>query len=163
MPERISDGMQPDFDKLRLDDQLCFALYAATNAITRAYRGLLGPLGLTYPQYLVMLVLWQRGASPVSVVANALQLGVSAVTPLVDQLATAGFVLRAKSPDDRRVVLVVPTQAGIELEHAASTAQQSVVCRTGLSDDGLVALRTALKDLAKHVTAAGVAAGGAGD
>lgn len=142
--------------RLRLDDQICFALYAATNAVVRAYRPLLGELGLTYPQYLVMLALWQDGAAPVHALALRLQLGSSALTPLVDRLEAAGFVTRARGAD-RRVVLVALTEAGRLLEDKVAVAQQAVVCRTGLAERDLAELRQELKDLAGRVADCAVA------
>ena len=131
----------------RLDDQLCFALYAATHAVTRAYRPLLASLELTYPQYLVMLVLWQHGASPVRDVAAQLKIGSNAVTPLLDQLERAGFVARARGASDRRLVNVMLTPAGVQLQEAAAEVQRTVVCRTGLTDEALASLRAELHDL----------------
>lgn len=139
--------MSEQTGELRLDDQLCFALYAAAHAVMRAYRPLLSALGLTYPQYLVMLVLWQDGARPVREIAARLQLGPSAITPLIDQLEASGLVLRCRSTTDRRVVAIVPTPAGQRLESAASEVQQTVVCRTGLAADALAALRLDLTTL----------------
>jgi len=140
---------------LRLDDQLCFALYAATNTVVRAYRPLLGELRLTYPQYLVMLALWQDGVTAVHDLAARLQLTSSAITPLVDRLEAAGFVSRTRAVD-RRIVLVALTEAGRLLEDQVATAQQAVVCRTGLADRELADLRQELKDLADRVAAAGM-------
>lgn len=137
---------------LGLDDQLCFALYAATNAVVRAYRPLLGELGLTYPQYLVMLALWQDGVTTVHDLAARLQLSSSAITPLVDRLAAAELVTRARATD-RRVVRVALTEAGLLLEGRVAAAQQAVVCRTGLGDRDLAELRQDLKDLADRVAA----------
>ena len=144
--------------RLRLDDQLCFALYAATNSVVRAYRPLLGELGLTYPQYLVMLALWQGGVTAVHDLAARLQLTSSAITPLVDRLEAAGFVTRTRAVD-RRIVLVALTEVGRLLEDQVATAQQAVVCRTGLGDRELADLRQELKDLADRVAAAGMAQG----
>ncbi|TXM97843.1 MarR family transcriptional regulator [Methylobacterium sp. WL103] len=144
--------------RLRLDDQLCFALYAATNSVVRAYRPLLGELGLTYPQYLVMLALWQDGVTAVHDLAARLQLTSSAITPLVNRLEAAGFVTRTRAVD-RRIVLVALTEAGRLLEDQVATAQQAVVCRTGLGDRELADLRQELKDLADRVAAAGMAQG----
>ncbi|MGD6459144.1 MarR family transcriptional regulator, partial [Xanthomonas citri pv. citri] len=132
---------------LRLDDQLCFALYAATNSVVRAYRPLLGEVGLTYPQYLVMLALWQDGVTAVYDLAARLRLTSSAITPLVDRLEAAGFVTRTRAAD-RRIVLVALTEVGRLLEDQVATAQQAVVCRTGLGDRELADLRQDLKDLA---------------
>lgn len=142
--------------RLRLDDQLCFALYAATNALVRAYRPMLAELGLTYPQYLVMLALWQDGTTAIHALAERLKLGSNAVTPLVDKLEAAGFVTRTRGAD-RRVVLVALTEVGIQLEADVSAAQQSVVCRTGLADRELADLRQELKDLSERIAAAGAA------
>ena len=137
---------------LHLDDQLCFALYAATNTVTRAYRPLLEQIALTYPQYLVMLTLWQHGELSVSEIAQRLALPSHAVSPLVERLETAGFVLRHRAAPDRRVVHVGLTAAGVELESAASAAQRSVACDTGLSPDGLAELREQLHQLVDRMT-----------
>lgn len=133
-------------DRLRLDDQLCFALYAATHAMTRSYRPLLAAIGLTYPQYLVMLTLWQDGASPVGHIARRLELDSHAVTPLIRRLETDGFVARQRGVDRRHVVVDV-TARGAELQEAAAQAQHEVVCNTGLSDLELDSLRRQLRDL----------------
>lgn len=133
--------------RLRLDDQLCFALYAATNAITRAYRPLLRELGLTYPQYLTLMALWQHGTGTVSELAQRLDLPPHAMTPVLQRLEQAGLIRRQRSPFDRRAVLVELTSDGAELESAAATVQHSVECATGLSPNGLDALRRQLHDL----------------
>lgn len=138
---------------LRLDDQLCFALYAATNVVTRAYRPLLEQIGLTYPQYLVMLVLWQDGEHAVHEIAARLALPPHAISPLVDRLDAAGLVVRRREAPDRRVVHVQLTAAGADLEAAASLAQQAVACRTRLSPAALNALRDELHDLVRHMDA----------
>jgi len=140
--------------RLRLDDQFSFALYAATNAVVRAYRPLLAELGLTYLQYLVMLVLWQDGTTPTHALAERLRLGSNAVTPLVDRLEAAGFATRARGAD-RRVVFVALTEVGIELEGKLLAAQQSVVCRTGLADRDLAELRWELRELTDRIAADG--------
>lgn len=137
---------------LTLDDQICFALYAATNAVTRAYKPLLGELGLTYPQYLVILALWQDGAMAGSDLARRLQLGPSAITPLVDRLESAGFVTRVRTAD-RRVIVITPTEAGRRLEEEVAKAQETVVCCTGLGEEALSDLRRELLELAERVRA----------
>ena len=133
--------------KLRLDDQLCFALYAATNAVTRAYRPMLGELGLTYPQYLLMLVLWQDGASTTGRIARRLGLAQNAITPLVDRLEAAKLLTRRRDGDDRRVVHIELTAAGHDLETAVSRVQRDVECQTLLTPDRLSALREELHAL----------------
>jgi DNA-binding MarR family transcriptional regulator len=138
--------------RLKLDDQLCFALYAATNAVTGAYRPLLGELGLTYPQYLVLMVLWDRGEMPVTELARHLQMPVDAVSPLVRRLERAGLVDRWRSSSDRRVVTVSLTDTGADLHDSASEAQASVVCRTGLEPDSLDELRDTLHALVRRMS-----------
>ena len=142
---------------LRLDDQLCFALYAATNTVTRAYRPLLEKIGLTYPQYLVMMVLWQDAELAVHEIAARLKLAPHAVSPLIGRLERAGLVVRQRAAPDRRVVQVHLTGAGADLESAAAEAQHSVVCQTELSSPELADLRAALHQL---IAAMDVDAGG---
>lgn len=137
--------------RLRLDDQLCFALYAATNAVTRAYRPLLGELGLTYPQYLVMLVLWQDGPSNVGRIARRLELAPGAVTPLVQRLEAQGLLTRRRDAEDRRNVAIALTAAGRDLEGAAARAQEAVECRTAMEPGDLARLRDELRELVRRM------------
>ena len=137
---------------LLLDDQLCFALYAATNTITRAYRPLLEQIGLTYPQYLVMLVLWQDGERAINEIAARLALPPHALSPLIDRLVRAGLVERRREQPDLRVVHVSLTAAGAELQHAASKAQRSVARKTRLGAPRLGALRHQLHDLVDQMS-----------
>lgn len=133
--------------RLRLDDQLCFSLYAATLAITRAYRPLLRKLGITYPQYLTLMALWEHGDATVGDLARHLDLPPHALTPLLQRLEHAGLILRRRSPLDTRVVLVELTPDGVQLEKAAAAVQHTVACSTGLSHQALAALRGKLHDL----------------
>ena len=135
---------------LRLEDQLCFALYAASHAITRRYRPLLDAIGLTYPQYLVMLTLWQDGSRTVGQVARRLELDSHAVTPLVERLESAGLVTRGRGTD-RRYVVISLTRSGQDLETAAAAAQIEVARATGLIDDELADLRSQLHALNRHL------------
>ena len=137
--------------ELRLDDQLCFALYAATNTVTRAYRSLLEPLGLTYTQYLVMMSLWQHGSQKMSAIAERLRLDSHAITPLIDRLEEAELVCRRRDDSDRRVIQIELTTTGSALEAAASVVQRSVVCRTELEPHALAELREALKALVQRM------------
>lgn len=137
---------------LRLDDQLCFALYAATNAVTRSYRPLLGELGITYPQYLVLMALWEHGEQPVHEIADRVQLTPHALSPLLRRLEQAGLVERWRSAADRRVVTVTLTDAGADLHDAAAEAQAGVVCHTGLEADDLDELRDTLHALVRRMS-----------
>lgn len=154
LPERPPLACSPSRPgELVLDDQLCFALYSAINAVTRAYRPLLNRLGVTYPQYLVMLALWQHGAGPVRALAERLRLGANAITPLVDQLEAAGLVTRTRGSVDRRVVVVAVTLQGERLRSEAAEAQYAVLCRTGLDDETVARLRGELHALADRLAA----------
>jgi len=135
-----------------LDDQLCFALYAATNAVIRAYRPMLAEMDLSYSQYLVMLVMWQDGSQTIGSVAKRLQLPASAITPLVDKLEKAGFITRDRSADDRRVVQLNLTPEGHAIERAAAGVQDIVTCRTGLDEEAFKAMRESLHALADRMT-----------
>ncbi len=137
----------PAYDHLLLENQLCFALYAATNAVTRAYREPLSRLGLTYPQYLAMLVLWESGAHTVKSLADALQLDSSSVTPLLKRLELAGWVSRTRDPGDERVVRIELTAVGKALRRPVALIQKGVACRTRLAQAELVALRKQLQAL----------------
>lgn len=135
----------------RLDDQLCFALYAATNAVTRTYRPLLKAIGLTYPQYLVLLILWEYPSRQVGEIAERLQLATHAVSPILDRLEDAGLVQRSKGVGDGRVVCVELTAAGVALEAAAAAVQDEVRCRTLLEPHRVDRLRAELVELADRM------------
>ena len=136
---------------LRLDDQLCFALYAATNVITRAYRAPLAKLGLTYPQYLAMLVLWEYGRQTVKSLAERLDLDSSTITPLVKRLAAAGLVHSARDPANQRMLCIQLTSAGRAMRAQAAQIQERVACQTHLRPDEFVALRTQLHSLVTEI------------
>lgn len=104
-----------------LDDQLCFALYAASRAVTARYRPLLDALGLTYPQYLVMLVLWEQDSISVRDLGNALQLESSTLSPLLKRLEAGGLLRRERRAEDERSVALRLTEAGAQLREKART------------------------------------------
>lgn len=135
----------------RLDDQLCFALYAATNAITRMYRPLLTELGLTYPQYLVLLVLWERAPIRLGEIAKELDLASHAVTPIIDRLEEMGLVRRTQDSTDGRAVAVELTARGRSLEPSAATVQKAMKSATRLKNEEIANLRDELRDLAERL------------
>lgn len=106
-------------EALKLSNQLCFPIYAAANAIQKAYRPHLKPLGLTYPQYLVMLVLWERDGLALGDIGRRLHLDSGTLTPLLKRLETAGHVTRRRADRDERVVLIGLTEAGRALKAQA--------------------------------------------
>jgi DNA-binding MarR family transcriptional regulator len=137
----------PHGDKLRLADQLCFALYAATNAITRSYRGMLGELGLTYPQYLVVMTLLETPSMTSGDLARKLRLDAGTLTPMLKRLAAAGLIQRTRRPDDERVIDNQLTPAGLALRGAMERTRAEVQYRTGMDDMGVAELRERLHDL----------------
>ena len=141
-------------DAPRLDDQLCFALYAASRAITAAYQPLLAPLGLTYPQYLALLVLWEEDGVPVKHLGERLQLDSGTLTPLLKRLEAQGVVRRARDLDDERVVRIHLTAAGKQLRKKAADIPRQLLCHPGLDISNLARLREELKDLTRTVRSA---------
>ena len=116
-------------DMLRLDAQFCFPLYAATNLITRAYRPLLRPLGLTYSQYLVMLVLWEARSTSVKALGARLLLDSGTLSPLLQRLQASGLVKKRADPDDGRRVIVALTAKGERLREPARGVPEALICR----------------------------------
>jgi len=146
-------------DPLQLDDQLCFALYHASRALTRAYAPLLEPLGLTYPQYLVLLVLWERDGLPVKEVGERLALDSGTLTPLCKRLEQQGLVERRRGEDDERLVRIHLTSEGRALRGKARKIPAELACRAGfdLASDRsvreLARLRDELTALAHRLSA----------
>ncbi|KMS85636.1 MarR family transcriptional regulator [Streptomyces regensis] len=141
-------------DPLLLEDQLCFALYAASRAVTARYRPLLDELGLTYPQYLVMLVLWQHGSASVRALGDALQLESSTLSPLIKRLAATGLVTRERRVDDERSVAVSLTEEGKALREKALALPPMMGDAMGLTpgqiDTAKDLLRLLSTNVAKH-------------
>jgi DNA-binding MarR family transcriptional regulator len=140
---------------LALNNQLCFTMYAATNAITRAYRSALSEIGLTFPQYLALLVLWENDALSVSELGVRLRLDSGTLTPLLKRLEQAGLVARARRSDDERIVEIRLTDAGRAIRDEAVTVRASVVCRTGMSDAEIGRLRGDLWRLLEQLDGSG--------
>lgn len=139
---------------LLLDQQLCFALYSATRAMTQAYAPLLAPLGLTYPQYLAMLVLWEDDDLAVKDLGARLELDSGTLTPLLKRLEALGLVARARDAADERVVRVRLTQKGRSLRRRALAVPAQMACQAGLSLREIGALRERLLRLAENLRAA---------
>jgi DNA-binding MarR family transcriptional regulator len=140
--------------RIRLDDMLCFPLYATSRAVTRAYGTLLDGLGLTYPQYLVMLALWESAPMSVSALGTRLRLDSGTLSPLVKRLEAAGRVHRERDPDDERRVLVDLTDAGRALEEPASTIPAQLWGAMGLTSADALALRHQLDQLLANLSSA---------
>lgn len=134
-------------DWLQLDNQVCFALYSASLAMTRLYKPLLEPLGLTYPQYLALLVLWERDGLAVNELGERLFLDSGTLTPLLKRMETAGWLQRQRASDDERRVIVSLTADGKALKRRAQSVPRALAAATGCSADELVALTQRLQQL----------------
>ncbi|MEG9549629.1 MULTISPECIES: MarR family winged helix-turn-helix transcriptional regulator [Streptomyces griseus group] len=145
----------PDAELLRLDHQVCFSLHAASRAFGGFYRQALKDLGLTYSQYLVMLVLWEHGPQSVKVIGERLQLDSGTLSPLLKRLETAGLVRRERSREDERSVVIDLTDEGTRLRERALSVPRGVLAATGLSLDEVLGLQDVLGRL---TTALGKAA-----
>lgn len=140
---------------LQLDQQLCFALYSAGLAMNKVYRGLLTKLRLTYPQYLVMLVLWERDSLTVSEIGERLFLDSATLTPLLKRLEIAGLLDRARSADDERQVIITLTTEGGALKKQAASIPGNVFCATGCDIEDMLALKEQLTSLRKKLASHG--------
>jgi len=137
--------------ELLLDNQLCFALYSTTLAMTKVYRKLLSQLDLTYPQYLVMLVLWEEDGVPVSTIGQRLFLDSATLTPLLKRLETAGLLTRTRAQQDERRVLVTLTDAGRALHAQARAVPEGLLCAMNCPPDALKALSESLMVLRSNL------------
>lgn len=140
--------------ELLLDRQLCFALYGASLALTRAYKPLLEPLGLTYPQYLAMLVLWETDGLPVKALGERLGLDSGTLSPLVKRLEQAGYVTRQRDRADERQVTVSLTPAGAALRAKAADVTAAIGAATGCGLQDMADLRDRLQALRDRLQAA---------
>ncbi|ACS84330.1 MarR family winged helix-turn-helix transcriptional regulator [Musicola paradisiaca] len=131
----------------RLDGQLCFALYSANLAMNKLYRRLLSSLNLTYPQYLVMLVLWERDGLTVSELGERLFLDSATLTPLLKRLQSAGLVVRQRGTEDERQVMIYLTDAGRALQQQARAVPEGVFCASECSVEQLRAIKQELEIL----------------
>ncbi|SFP07758.1 DNA-binding transcriptional regulator, MarR family [Pseudomonas sp. NFPP07] len=145
-------------DSLKLDSQLCFKLYAASRAVVRGYKPMLDQLGLTYPQYLVMLVLWEWQATPpelptVKALGERLALDSGTLTPLLKRLEQLQLVQRQRSPRDEREVHLSLSAAGLGLRDQVPPLKAALLCDSGVDLDGLSELRHGLDRLLAQVKA----------
>lgn len=126
------------------DAMLCFNLYAASHAFTRYYKRLLTPLGLTYPQYLVMLILWEKDGLALKDIGEQLHIDSGALTPVIKRMEAQGLLTRRRQPDNERTLEICLTPAGLALRPAASDINQSLGMKCGMGEPEIVALRQQL-------------------
>lgn len=136
-------------DPLRLDRQVCFPLYAASNLLNRLYRPILAELGLTYPQYLVMLVLWESTPQSVGSLGASLHLDSGTLTPLLKRMEASGLVTRERDPDDERRVLIALTPEGKALRKHALHVPETLGAGLGLSSIDVDSLRSSVQAMVR--------------
>lgn len=158
-PHPEKGGVSRDCATGRVGDFLCFALYAASHAFTRVYKPLLDALGLTYPQYLVMVMLWEQDDQTVGSLGDKLFLESSTLTPLLKRLEALGLVKRSRDPNDERQVRIRLTAAGERLREQATHVPNCIAEASGLTSEearrllaDVTALRNALDDAASDAT-----------
>lgn len=134
-----------------LNEQLCFAVYSLSLAINKAYRPLLKRLGLTYSQYLVMLVLWEGDQRTVSDIGEQLFLDSATLTPLLKRLESYGLVERTRSSQDERQVIICLTAQGSEMRQQASSIMQEMLCAMGCPVEEIITLRERMNLLRNHL------------
>ncbi len=130
-----------------LDEQLCFALYSANMAMQRTYKPMLDRLGLTYPQYLALLALWEEDGRTIGAIAQRLGLESSTVTPLVKRLEASGMLVRERDPQDERQVRVRLTPTGDELRNQCGCLAEEVTARSGMTVERLCGIRDDIRGL----------------
>ncbi|MCQ4159546.1 MarR family transcriptional regulator [Roseomonas sp. GC11] len=139
----------------RLDDQLCFAVYAAAHAFGHAYRPHLEALGLTYPQYLVLLQLWERDDRSVRELGEGLFLDSGTLTPLLKRMEAAGLLTRQRDAQDARLVRIRLTERGLAMQEQVRGLRQAMACTLDAPQPELDSLREQLKRLAARLRGAG--------
>lgn len=149
-----SPSARQAMDPLALDNQFCFALYSASLAMTKTYKPFLDKVGLTYPQYLVMLVLWQQDDILVKAIGERLFLDSGTLTPLLKRLEASSLIVRTRDESDERQVRITLTKEGRALKKKAQDIPYQVLCASGQSPDDLMEMRARLSsvrnDLVRH-------------
>lgn len=138
-------------DPQLLENQLCFPLYAAARLVTRLYQPLLEPLGLTYPQYIVLMILWADAPCSVSHIGERAQLASNTLTPLLKRMAEQGWVRRERAQDDERVVHIHLTESGLALKAQCACIPQQLLAKIGYPMDEGRALKGSLDRLVQHL------------
>lgn len=141
----------PTADVPQLDDQLCFALYSTSLAMSKLYRKLLQKLGITYSQYLVLMVLWEQDEQTVSSIGERLLLDSATLTPLLKRMEQAELVTRVRAASDERQVIVSLTPQGSEMRKEAVKFPPQLLCATGCELQDVVSLKKQLDELRKNL------------
>lgn len=138
-------------DILKLDNQLCFALYACSREVIKRYKPFLDPLGITYTQYITLLVLWETPAISFKLLAERLMLDSGTLTPLIKKLESSGLLTKQRDPEDERSVLIELTEKGLSLKEEALKIPEKVILRTGMTLQEMVVLKDQLQLAIEHL------------
>lgn len=149
--KKAADNLPEGFDPLALDNQICFPLYAASRLVTRLYQPFLEPLGLTYPQYIVLLILWEHSPCTVGFIGKRAQLATNTLTPLLKRLESMRLVERERSDSDERVVNIHLTRAGKALRKKCDCIPANLVSQVGYPMDDAIALKQQLDRFLSHL------------
>nr|WP_028611624.1 MarR family transcriptional regulator [Paenibacillus harenae] len=136
---------------LKLEEHICFSLYACSRAIFRMYRPLLDELEITYPQYLVLLVLWDRRECSIKELSETLSLDSGTLTPMLKRMESANLIVRKRSGSDERVVNIQITESGMALEEKAVCIPEAMLASSGMTAEEVMQLNHAIKKLMSHV------------
>ncbi len=134
---------------LKLENQLCFKLYSVSRGITRVYKPLLDKLEITYPQYLVLLYLWENGASTLKKIGNSLYLDSGTLTPLLKRMEKSGLIIRNRADYDERELIITLTEKGFNIKQEAFCIPNEILCKTNLSFDKYLLLKDEIDKLLK--------------
>ena len=153
--KKIDKELEP-FPALHLDNQFCFSLYSLSRRVTQGYTPLLKPLDLTYPQYLVLLVLWQayednQKSISVSQLSYKLKLDTGTVTPLLKRMQSKTLLSRTRSTEDERIVMIALTEKGLLLRQQAKAIPQALLCQSNTEQQDIIALREQLQKMLKFL------------
>jgi len=143
------------YEQLKLANQLCFPVYAASRLITREYQPFLDKLSLTYPQYLVLMILWEEDGLPVNDIAKKLILNTNTITPLLKRMEKEGIIRRKRSGEDERKVMVQLTEKGRALQEEAARIPEQLAARLAegeLKIDDLVRLKVTLDSMIRSLS-----------
>ncbi|MDM9623584.1 MarR family transcriptional regulator [Rhizobium sp. S96] len=154
MKTQTAKTMEIPEEEKRLERQLCFAVYSTAHAFTRAYKPILDKVGLTYPQYLVMLVLWEKSELPVKIIGEQLDLDSGTLSPLLKRLEQNGLITRTRDPRDERQVIVSLTAKGDAMRGDVDTIMASIGQAAGCTLDEMVTIREMLQGLRANLTSA---------
>lgn len=138
-------------EHLKIDNQLCFALYAASKALIKIYKPLLDKLGITYTQYITLLVLWEQDNITVKDLGKKLYLDSGTLTPLLKKLETMGIIQRTRASEDERNVFIKLTSKGVKMQNAALEIPEKAFCSTGLALEEALELKQKLNELMKKI------------